>query len=116
MSERDQLLAEKREKEIADKALTFAVSKKRGVGFREKSINDVQEFLKTLSEEQINQFDKLVSEVVSVDFAERGNAGSQNTSTNSDADALARDIASKEGITYSAALEKALRSRGEWKE
>lgn len=115
MSERDKLLSEKREKEIADKALTFAVSKKRGVGFREAKVKDVEAFLKTLSEEQIDQFDKLVSEVVSVDFAERGNSGSQNSS-NPDVDALARDIASKEGISQSAALEKAYREKGQWKD
>ena len=113
MSERNQLLAEKKEKMLSEKATSLVLSESRKVGFRAEKIEEVKSFLATLSEEQATQFDKLVGEVISVDFSERGISGSKTAS--SDVDSLARQIAKDEKISMSAALEKAYRKLGQWK-
>ena len=113
MSERNQLLAEKKEKMLSEKANSLVLSESRKVGFRAEKIEEVKSFLATLSEEQATQFDKLVGEVISVDFSERGISGSKTAS--SDVDSLARQIAKDEKISMSAALEKAYRKLGQWK-
>lgn len=114
MSERNQLLAEKKDKMLSEKAQSLVVSESRKAGFRVEKVDEVKSFLATLSEEQITQFDKLVGEVISVDFSERGISGSK-TASNGDVDALASQIAKDEKISMSAALEKAYRKLGQWK-
>lgn len=104
--------AEKRDVNLSEQVEKLCLSEDKTIGFKGGEKAKVLEFVKTLSDEQATAYFTLHTNILtSVDLGEHGDAevGEVGDETASKAiDEKAKELASKEGLSYTKALEKVL--------
>lgn len=105
--------SEKREKFLSDEVDSLCLSEDNAIGFKTGEKAKVLEFVKTLSDEQATQYFAIHKEILTnVDLSEHGSSGEGEVVTDNTANKIAEDraqaLSEKEGITFTAAMQRVL--------